>query len=192
MLCLEQTPEEDAAIVTDGSQATSSTQEVVPWVQGTCVDDSMQHVSGISACIEVQNLSAGDSARVVLDDPCVGSTAAVDSESLLAAAAAAINDEVHLDFPANLNLSDGHLQSAAAAVEVDPVCMAAALALRMQSSTCDRHSAVAAVMRQQLLAQTTSSQPLQADIDRPEDELAALEALGCFCVQKLLHDTNRK
>ena len=74
VLCLEQASEQDAAVQTHVSQVTSSTQEAVPRVQGTWVDDSPQHIGGIPSWVEVQDPSAGDSAMVVHGDSSVGST----------------------------------------------------------------------------------------------------------------------
>ena len=95
-LCLEQTPKEHAVIKPDVPQAAGSTQEVARGVQGTCVDDSMQGVSGVAASVaatavgsEVHDLPAPHSAMVVHGDSYLGSPAAAAADPVCMAAALA-------------------------------------------------------------------------------------------------------
>ena len=80
-----------------------------------------------------------------------------------------------MDSQAALSPSAGHLQLAVAAAAPEPVCLAAALAEVMQGRMCDRDSPAVSATSQQYSPQTNSGQLLQAEIDSPEEELAALE-----------------
>ena len=86
LLCLEYMSEGQAAIEQDVSQATKSTQQVVPWAQGTCGDDTIQHLSGLSASsavtavrFQVLDPSAGASVQAVPGDTPVGAAQEIRS-----------------------------------------------------------------------------------------------------------------